>query len=94
MTASGPSVWTDRALQAESDDLEMIGLAHGESRPTIAVPIGIGRYRRAYHACSWLLRLVLEVDAAQDNARGLSFGSIAKNLRPARSSIWSRSRMN
>jgi hypothetical protein len=23
-----PSVWTDRALQAESDNLEMIGLAH------------------------------------------------------------------
>ena len=27
MTASGPSVWTGRALQAENDDLEMIGLA-------------------------------------------------------------------
>ena len=24
----GPSVWTGRALQAENDDLEMIGLAH------------------------------------------------------------------
>ena len=27
MSAPGPSVWTGRALQAESDDLEMIGLA-------------------------------------------------------------------
>jgi len=27
-SASGPSVWTGRALQAESDDLEVIGLAH------------------------------------------------------------------
>ena len=27
MTAYGPSVWTGRALQAESDDLEVIGLA-------------------------------------------------------------------
>jgi hypothetical protein len=26
--APGPSVWTGRALQAENDDLEMIGLAH------------------------------------------------------------------
>ena len=26
-SAVGPSVWTDRALQAESDDLEVIGLA-------------------------------------------------------------------
>jgi len=25
--ASGPSVWTGRALQAESDDLEVVGLA-------------------------------------------------------------------
>jgi hypothetical protein len=25
--AYGPSVWTGRALQAESDDLELIGLA-------------------------------------------------------------------
>jgi len=24
---AGPSVWTGRALQAENDDLEMIGLA-------------------------------------------------------------------
>jgi hypothetical protein len=28
MTAIGPSVWAVRALQAENDDLEMIGLAH------------------------------------------------------------------
>ena len=28
MTAYGPSVWTGRALQVESDDLEIIGLAH------------------------------------------------------------------
>jgi len=28
MSAHGPSVWTGRALQAENDDLEMIGLAH------------------------------------------------------------------
>ena len=28
MSATGPSVWTGRALQAENDDLEMIGLAH------------------------------------------------------------------
>jgi hypothetical protein len=27
MSPSGPSVWTGRALQAESDDLEVIGLA-------------------------------------------------------------------
>src|SRR6516165_2430794 len=27
MFAIGPSVWTGRALQAENDDLEMIGLA-------------------------------------------------------------------
>jgi hypothetical protein len=27
ISASGPSVWTGRALQAENDDLEMIGLA-------------------------------------------------------------------
>ena len=27
MSATGPSVWTGRALQAENDDLEMIGLA-------------------------------------------------------------------
>jgi hypothetical protein len=27
MSASGPSVWTGRALQAESDDLEVMGLA-------------------------------------------------------------------
>ena len=27
MAASGPSVWTGRALQAESDDLEVMGLA-------------------------------------------------------------------
>jgi len=27
-SACGPSVWTGRALQAESDDLEVIGLAH------------------------------------------------------------------
>jgi hypothetical protein len=27
MSASGPSVWTGRALQAESDDLEVVGLA-------------------------------------------------------------------
>ena len=27
MTAIGPSVWTGRALQAESDDLEVVGLA-------------------------------------------------------------------
>jgi len=27
MAASGPSVWTGRALQAESDDLEVVGLA-------------------------------------------------------------------
>jgi hypothetical protein len=26
-SGSGPSVWTGRALQAESDDLEVIGLA-------------------------------------------------------------------
>jgi len=26
-SASGPSVWTGRALQAESDDLEVVGLA-------------------------------------------------------------------
>jgi hypothetical protein len=28
MSPSGPSVWTGRALQVESDDLEIIGLAH------------------------------------------------------------------
>ena len=28
MSPCGPSVWTGRALQAENDDLEMIGLAH------------------------------------------------------------------
>ena len=28
MSACGPSVWTGRALQVESDDLEIIGLAH------------------------------------------------------------------
>jgi hypothetical protein len=28
MTAPGPSVWTGRALQAESDDLGVLGLAH------------------------------------------------------------------
>jgi hypothetical protein len=27
MSLTGPSVWTGRALQAESDDLEVIGLA-------------------------------------------------------------------
>ena len=27
MSAAGPSVWTGRALQAESDDLEVTGLA-------------------------------------------------------------------
>jgi hypothetical protein len=27
MTASGPSVWTGRALQAENDDMEVLGLA-------------------------------------------------------------------
>jgi hypothetical protein len=27
MSAHGPSVWTGRALQAESDDLEVVGLA-------------------------------------------------------------------
>jgi len=27
MSRFGPSVWTGRALQAESDDLEVIGLA-------------------------------------------------------------------
>ena len=27
MSASGPSVWTGRALQAENDDLEKVGLA-------------------------------------------------------------------
>ena len=27
MSACGPSVWTGRSLQAESDDLEVIGLA-------------------------------------------------------------------
>jgi hypothetical protein len=27
MLTIGPSVWTGRALQAENDDLEMIGLA-------------------------------------------------------------------
>jgi hypothetical protein len=27
MSGYGPSVWTGRALQAESDDLEVIGLA-------------------------------------------------------------------
>jgi hypothetical protein len=27
VTAYGPSVWTGRALQAESDDLEVMGLA-------------------------------------------------------------------
>ena len=27
MSSSGPSVWTDRALQAENDDLEKVGLA-------------------------------------------------------------------
>ena len=27
MSARGPSVWTGRALQAESDDLEVVGLA-------------------------------------------------------------------
>ena len=27
LAARGPSVWTGRALQAESDDLEVIGLA-------------------------------------------------------------------
>jgi hypothetical protein len=27
-SGNGPSVWTGRALQAENDDLEMIGLAH------------------------------------------------------------------
>jgi len=27
MSGIGPSVWTGRALQAESDDLELIGLA-------------------------------------------------------------------
>jgi hypothetical protein len=26
-SGSGPSVWTGRALQAESDDLEVVGLA-------------------------------------------------------------------
>jgi len=28
MSAYGPSVWTGRAMQVESDDLEIIGLAH------------------------------------------------------------------
>ena len=28
MSPIGPSVWTGRALQVESDDLEIIGLAH------------------------------------------------------------------
>ena len=28
MSANDPSVWTGRALQAENDDLEVIGLAH------------------------------------------------------------------
>jgi hypothetical protein len=27
MSANGPSVWTGRALQAESDDLDKVGLA-------------------------------------------------------------------
>jgi len=27
MSAIGPSVWTGRALQAENDDLEKVGLA-------------------------------------------------------------------
>ena len=27
MSGCGPSVWTDRALQAENDDLEKVGLA-------------------------------------------------------------------
>ena len=27
MSAAGPSVWTGRALQAENDDLEKVGLA-------------------------------------------------------------------
>ena len=27
MSANGPSVWTGRALQAESDDLEVVGPA-------------------------------------------------------------------
>jgi hypothetical protein len=27
MSVPGPSVWTGRALQAESDDLEKVGLA-------------------------------------------------------------------
>jgi hypothetical protein len=27
-SVDGTSVWTGRALQAENDDLEMIGLAH------------------------------------------------------------------
>ena len=27
MSGNGPSVWTGRALQAESDDLEVMGLA-------------------------------------------------------------------
>jgi hypothetical protein len=27
MSAFGPSVWTGRALQAENDDLEKVGLA-------------------------------------------------------------------
>jgi hypothetical protein len=27
MSANGPSVWTGRALQAENDDLEKVGLA-------------------------------------------------------------------
>ena len=28
MSSAGPSVWTGRALQVQSDDLEIIGLAH------------------------------------------------------------------
>jgi hypothetical protein len=36
----GPSVWTGRALQAESDDLEMIGLA-------LLYPA------RKWNVCSW-----------------------------------------
>jgi hypothetical protein len=35
MSANGTSVWTGRALQAESDDLEVIGLAK-EKGATVA----------------------------------------------------------
>jgi len=47
MSPIGPSVWTGRALQAESDDLEVVGLAllypacpSSSSAPVTVVPIG------------------------------------------------------